>query len=267
MVITTHVCRGNFRSTWISSGGYEPIAERMLGAVQLRRLFPGIRQRPRRRLRAAALPAEGQEDRRGRRHHLEERHAGEQGHGQAPHRRGGEVRAARAALRSARNAASPRPRRATSSPRSSNGRRCARWSRSPTRCGGSTWMSAMQRTKPPFRADHVGSLLRPAALKEARAKRETGEIDGGAAQGGRGPRDRAASSRSRRRSGSSRSPTANSAARSGTTISSASSTASRPISASARSSSRAPQPKPMMLRVTGKLGTFSGHPMLEHFRS
>src|SRR6266849_1722616 len=34
----------------------------------------------------------------------------------------------------------------------------------------------MQRTKPPFRADHVGSLLRPAALKEARAKREKGEI-------------------------------------------------------------------------------------------
>jgi 5-methyltetrahydropteroyltriglutamate--homocysteine methyltransferase len=34
----------------------------------------------------------------------------------------------------------------------------------------------MQRTKPPFRADHVGSLLRPAALREARAKRATGEI-------------------------------------------------------------------------------------------
>jgi len=31
MVVTTHVCRGNFRSTWIASGGYEPIAERMLG--------------------------------------------------------------------------------------------------------------------------------------------------------------------------------------------------------------------------------------------
>ena len=28
MVITTHVCRGNFRSTWISEGGYEPVAER-----------------------------------------------------------------------------------------------------------------------------------------------------------------------------------------------------------------------------------------------
>src|SRR5499427_6063900 len=34
----------------------------------------------------------------------------------------------------------------------------------------------MKRTKPPFRADHVGSFLRPAALKEARAKREKGAI-------------------------------------------------------------------------------------------
>jgi 5-methyltetrahydropteroyltriglutamate--homocysteine methyltransferase len=34
----------------------------------------------------------------------------------------------------------------------------------------------MQRTKPPFRADHVGSLLRPPAVKEAREKRAKGEI-------------------------------------------------------------------------------------------
>ena len=34
----------------------------------------------------------------------------------------------------------------------------------------------MQRTKPPFRADHVGSLLRSAALKQARLKRERNEI-------------------------------------------------------------------------------------------
>ena len=33
MVITTHVCRGNFRSTWISSGGYEPVAESMLAGT------------------------------------------------------------------------------------------------------------------------------------------------------------------------------------------------------------------------------------------
>ncbi|WP_307217601.1 5-methyltetrahydropteroyltriglutamate--homocysteine S-methyltransferase [Microbacterium sp. SORGH_AS_0888] len=31
LVVTTHVCRGNFRSTWISSGGYEPVAEQLLG--------------------------------------------------------------------------------------------------------------------------------------------------------------------------------------------------------------------------------------------
>ncbi len=34
----------------------------------------------------------------------------------------------------------------------------------------------MQPTKPPFRADHVGSLLRPAPLREARAKVAKGEL-------------------------------------------------------------------------------------------
>src|SRR5207247_3454846 len=34
----------------------------------------------------------------------------------------------------------------------------------------------MKRSKPPFRADHVGSLLRPAALKAAREKRAKSEI-------------------------------------------------------------------------------------------
>src|SRR5579871_1296232 len=33
-----------------------------------------------------------------------------------------------------------------------------------------------QRTKPPFRADHVGSLLRPPALREARAKFDKGAL-------------------------------------------------------------------------------------------
>src|SRR5215831_8936034 len=34
----------------------------------------------------------------------------------------------------------------------------------------------MKRSKPPFRADHVGSLLRPAAVKTARGKRANGEM-------------------------------------------------------------------------------------------
>ena len=38
----------------------------------------------------------------------------------------------------------------------------------------------MQRTTPPFRADMVGSLLRPAALKQARVQHAKGEIDASA---------------------------------------------------------------------------------------
>jgi 5-methyltetrahydropteroyltriglutamate--homocysteine methyltransferase len=34
----------------------------------------------------------------------------------------------------------------------------------------------VSRTAPPFRADHVGSLLRPVSLREARARRDRGEI-------------------------------------------------------------------------------------------
>ena len=35
LAITMHVCRGNFRSTWISSGGYEPVAETLLGNLDI----------------------------------------------------------------------------------------------------------------------------------------------------------------------------------------------------------------------------------------
>src|SRR5215213_1626878 len=35
----------------------------------------------------------------------------------------------------------------------------------------------MNRAQPPFRADHVGSLLRPRSIHEARAKRAKGEIE------------------------------------------------------------------------------------------
>ncbi len=33
MCIATHVCRGNFRSTWVSEGGYEPVAEILFGKL------------------------------------------------------------------------------------------------------------------------------------------------------------------------------------------------------------------------------------------
>jgi 5-methyltetrahydropteroyltriglutamate--homocysteine methyltransferase len=40
------------------------------------------------------------------------------------------------------------------------------------------------RTTPPFRADHVGSLLRTAPLKEARLKHAKGEIPASALREG-----------------------------------------------------------------------------------
>ena len=35
MTIAMHVCRGNFRSTWISEGGYEPVAAVVMGGLDL----------------------------------------------------------------------------------------------------------------------------------------------------------------------------------------------------------------------------------------
>ncbi|MEQ7872297.1 cobalamin-independent methionine synthase II family protein [Chromohalobacter salexigens] len=37
--VSLHVCRGNFRSTWISEGGYEPVAETLLGRVDVDAYF------------------------------------------------------------------------------------------------------------------------------------------------------------------------------------------------------------------------------------
>ena len=39
MRITMHICRGNFRSTWISSGGYEPVAEILFEGVNVDGFF------------------------------------------------------------------------------------------------------------------------------------------------------------------------------------------------------------------------------------
>jgi 5-methyltetrahydropteroyltriglutamate--homocysteine methyltransferase len=39
LTIGLHVCRGNFRSTWISEGGYEPVAEVLFGTVNVDAFF------------------------------------------------------------------------------------------------------------------------------------------------------------------------------------------------------------------------------------
>ncbi len=39
MTITMHICRGNFRSTWISSGGYEPVAPTLFEGLNIDGFF------------------------------------------------------------------------------------------------------------------------------------------------------------------------------------------------------------------------------------
>jgi 5-methyltetrahydropteroyltriglutamate--homocysteine methyltransferase len=39
MAITMHLCRGNFRSTFIASGGYEPVAELLFNTINVHGYF------------------------------------------------------------------------------------------------------------------------------------------------------------------------------------------------------------------------------------
>ena len=100
------------------------------------------------------------------------------------------------------------------------------------------------------------SLLRPAALKEARAGRERGEISNGAIESDRGSRDRAGIRR--QEDVGLKAVTDGEFRRAFWNLRFSRRAARRrePISATARSNSRAPNPKPMCCALTGKLGAF-----------
>jgi 5-methyltetrahydropteroyltriglutamate--homocysteine methyltransferase len=123
----------------------------------------------------------------------------------------------------------------------------------------------MSRSKPPFRADHVGSLLRPAALKEARAKRERGEISA-AHLNAIEDRDIEQVIRKQEAVGL-KSITDGEFRRAfwnydflGALDGVEAYLGERKIAFQGR------QPKPMMLRVIGRLGSYRPHPMIEHFK-
>ncbi len=125
----------------------------------------------------------------------------------------------------------------------------------------------MQRTRPPFRADHVGSLLRPAALKEAREKRARGEINGDALKQ---VEDREVDNVIRHQEA--------------VGLHSVTDGEFRRVSwnydfleqlenvefyvgeRKIKFTSGGPQPRPILLRVIGKLGGYKPHPMIEHFK-
>ena len=123
----------------------------------------------------------------------------------------------------------------------------------------------MPRTKPPFRADHVGSLLRPAALKEARARRERGEIS---PEELKAVEDREIEKVIRKQEEVGlRSVTDGEFRRAfwnydflGEIDGVEAYLGERKIKF------QGPQPKPMMLRVVGKLGGYRPHPMIDHFK-
>jgi 5-methyltetrahydropteroyltriglutamate--homocysteine methyltransferase len=123
----------------------------------------------------------------------------------------------------------------------------------------------MQRTTPPFRADHVGSLLRSAPLKEARARAQRGEITAEVLKEVE-DREIAGVIKKQEETGL-KSVTDGEFRRAfwnydflGKLDGVEAYLGERKIKF------QGPNPKPMMLRVTGRLGTFSGHPMIEHFK-
>jgi 5-methyltetrahydropteroyltriglutamate--homocysteine methyltransferase len=122
-----------------------------------------------------------------------------------------------------------------------------------------------QRTMPPFRADHVGSLLRSAPVKEARARRDKGQVS---ADELKAIEDREIATVIKKQEEIGLQAVTDGEFRRafwnydflGELPGVEAYLGERKIKF------QGVNPKPMMLRVTGKLGTFSGHPMLEHFK-
>ena len=123
----------------------------------------------------------------------------------------------------------------------------------------------MPRTAPPFRADHVGSLLRTAALKEARVKREHGPIDDDAL---RAVEDQEIIKLIGRQEAIGLQSVTDGEYRraSWQTDFLIGLDGVESYYGERKFKFQGPQPRPILLRLKSKLGGFSGHPMIEHFR-
>jgi methionine synthase II (cobalamin-independent) len=123
----------------------------------------------------------------------------------------------------------------------------------------------MQRTRPPFRADHVGSLLRTSRLKDARAKHEGGEISGDDLKA---IEDQEIEKIIRKQEEIGlHSITDGEFRRAFWQIDFLERLDGvESYRGERKVKFQGPQPKPVLLRVKGKLGAFNGHPMLDHFR-
>ena len=93
MAITTHMCRGNFRSSWVASGGYDFVAEALFSELNVDGFFLEYDDERSGGFEPLRFVPPGQDGRPRPGHHQASR-AGVQGRPQAPHRRSGQVRAA-----------------------------------------------------------------------------------------------------------------------------------------------------------------------------
>jgi 5-methyltetrahydropteroyltriglutamate--homocysteine methyltransferase len=125
----------------------------------------------------------------------------------------------------------------------------------------------VHREKPPFRADHVGSLLRSARLKAARELRARGELAGAEFKD---IEDREVESVIRKQEAVGLKSITDGEYRriSWNTdfLERLDNVESYVGERKIKFQSRGPQPRPLLLRVTGKLGGYKPHPMLEHFK-
>ena len=122
-----------------------------------------------------------------------------------------------------------------------------------------------QRTTPPFRADHVGSLLRTAPLKDARAKREKGEIDAVALK--RVEDQEIEKIIKRQEDIGLKAVTDGEFRRAFWNYDFLGSLPGIETFLGERKIKfQGTQPRPMVLRLTSKLGSYTPHPMIEHFK-
>jgi 5-methyltetrahydropteroyltriglutamate--homocysteine methyltransferase len=136
--------------------------------------------------------------------------------------------------------------------------------RSPTRFGVKV---TMQRTRPPFRADHVGSLLRPAPLKEARERRARGEIS---VDDLKAVEDREIETVIRKQEAVGLKAVTDGEFRRATWnfdfLEKLAGVESYAGERKVKFRTEGPQPRSILLRVIGKLGSYTPHPMVEHFQ-
>ena len=121
LAVTMHLCRGNFRSTFIASGGYEPIADILFNSMPIDGYFMEWDSDRAGGFEPLRYLPGGQAGRARPRHHEDRRSRGSRRHCRSASRRRRNLRRSNSSA-CRRSAASPPPRKATRLPRKSSGR-------------------------------------------------------------------------------------------------------------------------------------------------